>query len=194
MPPDSEGFRHHDVVARPRIRAAYDGDVDEILDLLSEAAHWVTTLGIAQWPEWFPREFIAEQVANNEVFVAVDGDVIAATVCVQWTDPMFWPDAAHDAVYIHRLAVRRSHAGAGLGEQIIRWAENEALAAGRAWIRLDCLTENTRLRRYYERLGFEHLDDIEGENPPPFDTTFRPRWRSSRYQKRCRRTPPLPAE
>lgn len=44
------------------------------------------------------------------------------------------------------------------------------------------MTENLRLRRYYEALGFRHRGDIDGENPPPF-TSFRPRWRTSLYEK-----------
>lgn len=39
------------------------------------------------------------------------------------------------------------------------------------------------LRRYYEALGFCHKGDINGDNPPPFNATFRRRWQASLYEK-----------
>lgn len=107
----------------------------------------------------------------------------AATVCLQWADPTFWPGADDDAVYVHRLAVKRSYAGRGIGERLLDWAAERAVEAGRAFVRVDCMTENAALRRYYEVLGFQHRGDVSGDNPAPFNMTFRSRWHASQYEK-----------
>ena len=92
---------------------------------------------------------------------------------------MFWSDADDEALYVHRLVVKRSHAGRGIGEQLLVWAAELAAGAGRSVLRGDCMTENTPVRHYYETLGFRHQDGISGDNPPPFSATFRRRWHTS---------------
>ncbi len=42
---------------------------------------------------------------------------------LQWSDPFFWGDNDTDAGYVHRLAVRRDHAGRGFGEALLAWAD-----------------------------------------------------------------------
>lgn len=158
-----------------------------MLDLLAEAAGWIrASTGIDQWPERFPRQFIADLIEEGSVYVTFDDEQLVATLCVQWADPVFWPDADDDAVYVHRLVVKRSHAGRGIGEQLLAWAAELAAGAGRPFLRLDCMTENARLRRYYETLGFRHQGDVSGDNPLPFNASFRPRWQTSLYEKRVR--------
>lgn len=169
------------------VRLAGSGDIEGVLDLLGEAASWIrASTGIDQWPERFPRRYIADLVDEGVVFVALDAGQVVATLCLQWADPVFWPDAGDDAVYVHRLVVKRSHAARGIGEQLLAWAGQRSAEAGRSFVRLDCMTTNIGLRRYYEALGFRHQGDISGENPPPFDASFRPRWQTSLYEKRVR--------
>jgi ribosomal protein S18 acetylase RimI-like enzyme len=156
------------------VRATAD-DVDEGLDVLAEAAAWLRERGIEQWPRRFPRGQIQESVARGETYVARYGDVTAGTLALQWDDAFFWGERPPDAGYVHRVAVRRAFAGAGLGARLIEWADREAAACGRRYLRLDCMAENQRLRKYYERLGFEHRSDVE-----------RGAWRASLYERPCR--------
>ncbi len=59
-----------------------------------------------------------------------------------------------------RLTVDRSHSGHGFGAALLDWI---GLAArrryGAEWIRVDVWSTNDKLRRYYERQGFEFYDD-----------------------------------
>jgi GNAT superfamily N-acetyltransferase len=164
------------------VRLAELDDVEPVIDLLAEAGHWVRAVtGVSQWPERFPREFMIDLVDRGALYVAHGGSVLAATLCLQWADPTFWPGADDDAVYVHRLAVKRSYAGSG--ERLLDWAAERAVETGRAFVRVDCITENAGLRRYYESLGFRHRGDVSGENPPPFNVTFHSRWYASQYEK-----------
>ena len=60
-----------------------------------------------------------------------------ATLCLPWADPMFWLQADHEALYVHHLAVKRSHAGRGIGEQLLVWAAELTAGAGRSFLRSD---------------------------------------------------------
>jgi GNAT superfamily N-acetyltransferase len=108
---------------------------------------------------------------------------VVGTVTLQWDDARFWGEAGSDgrAGYVHRLAVRRTHAGTGLGALLLSWAADEVLAAGRSRLRLDVVSHNRPLRRYYESVGFTFVRDVTGDWTAANGT---PRtWRTSLYER-----------
>jgi ribosomal protein S18 acetylase RimI-like enzyme len=134
------------------VRGAGPEDVELVGRILDEAE---------EWPRPFPREELAERTERDELFVVdLDGEP-AATFTLLWDDASFWGEQPPDAAYLHKLAVRRAFRGRGLGARIVEWAERRAAAAGRAYLRLDCLRDNVGIRGYYERLGFEHRGDVD---------------------------------
>jgi GNAT superfamily N-acetyltransferase len=142
------------------VRRAHHEDVEIVAGLLDEASAWVDDLGFSQWPLPFPRDQLAAAIERGEVHVveAEDGDAVA-TVSIQLDDP-YWGDQPSEALYVHKLVVRRNRAGRGIGAAIVEWANAEAAEAGREFLRLDCLGDNPGIRNYYEDLGFQHCGDI----------------------------------
>jgi predicted N-acetyltransferase YhbS len=161
------------------IRPARPGDVEAVGDVLAEASAWLQGKGIAQWPARFAADFLLGCTERGELYVATDGDSVVGTVTLQWSDPPFWGDR-NDAGFVHRLAVRRSHPGSGL--TLLQWAEGQVLARGRSFVCLDTLATNSRLRRYYEDLGFRAVGEITGPASHPTDPALGP-WRAVLYEK-----------
>jgi ribosomal protein S18 acetylase RimI-like enzyme len=158
------------------VRQAHPDDLDEVVAILSEAARWLLERGIYQWPDPFPRDRTAELVDGGEFYLAlVDGEP-AATFALLWSDPSFWGEQPPLAGYVHAIAVRRSYAGQRLGEKLLDWADERIAAAGREFLRLDCMSDNAVLREYYERLGFEPRGEAV------FDD-----FTATRFERRCRR-------
>lgn len=144
------------------ISRATPADIDDVLDILNEAARWLSSRGINQWPtDGFPRELIAGDVSRGEVFVARRDRRAVGTFTLQWSDELFWPGAAEAAGYIHRIAVRRD--ARGLGLELLKFAERATAAMGRRLLRLDCFSGNDMLCNYYERAGFVRRAEIEIE-------------------------------
>jgi predicted N-acetyltransferase YhbS len=142
------------------VREARPDDTEVVAELLDEATRWVGERGFEQWPLPFPRTQIVEAIARGEVFVAEhDGEPIG-TVTILTEDPQYWGARPPDALYVHKLAVARAHAGRGFGTAVIRWADRRAASLGRRFLRLDCLGDSAGIRRYYEQLGFEHRGDL----------------------------------
>lgn len=140
------------------VRPARPDEIDVVLDVLSDAARWLRARGIDQWPENFESDWVLPAIECGETWLAErDGEVVGSLV-VQWEDPIFWAGFPSDAGYLHRLAVRRS--GAGLGAQLLRWAEHHTAGNGKPFLRLDCVEWNESLRAYYERAGYEHVGDV----------------------------------
>jgi GNAT superfamily N-acetyltransferase len=142
------------------VRAATPEDVETVGRLLDDASTWVGDLGFRQWPLPFPRDEIAAAIERGEVYVAdVDGESVA-TVTLLESDP-FWGERPPDALYVHKLAVRRDHAGRGIGAALVEWAVQRAARGGRSFLRLDCLNADPGIRRYYESLGFEDRGEFD---------------------------------
>lgn len=147
------------------IRTAQPDDLPAIAQLLDKAGEWMRDQGIAdQWPIRFPLSDLGQRVNHGEIHVAYDGQTPVGTFALDWTaDPEFWQDehADADAGYLHRLAVARSHAGQGIGAQLVEHAATLVLRSGRHLLRLDCAKHNTRLHDYYRQLGFTHIRTID---------------------------------
>ena len=137
---------------------ASPADLATIAAVLEDARRWLAGRAIAQWPRPFADASIAEKIAAGEFWVArLDGWPVAV-VRLLWADPLFWGEREQgDAVYVHTLAVRRDHAGRGIGALVLRWAEGRARARRRRFLRLDYMADNRALVGYYEREGFALL-------------------------------------
>lgn len=153
------------------VRRARPGEEDVVLDLLAEAAAWLRGRGIAQWPPRFPASSVSAQIAAGEALLVEDTQPIA-TLAVTDEDTELWGADTAPAHHISGLAVARRVSGAHLGHRIIDWVAGKAAESGRRYVRLATSSDNSALRRYYERAGFEHVVD------PPHA-----RWPTSLYQR-----------
>jgi GNAT superfamily N-acetyltransferase len=131
--------------------------------IIEEVAAWGTAQG---FPNWIPGSFtgldsrgvshLLGDIAAGGLYLVWQGDAAVATVSLLEYDPIFWPEAGDEALYLHRFAVRRSAAGAG--RTAVLWCIDEARRRRRAFVRLDCLEDNPGIRRYYETFGFVAVD------------------------------------
>ncbi|MGA5194016.1 GNAT family N-acetyltransferase [Streptomyces exfoliatus] len=138
-------------------RIAAADQTDNVLRVLDEAAGWLGTRGIVQWPLRFEAEWVAEAIARGETWLVCAGDKVAGTITLDWDDPL-WADLGGSAGYVHRMAVCRW--AAGLGAVMLDWASDAASHRGVDVLRLDCVSSNARLRAYYEARGFMHRGDV----------------------------------
>jgi GNAT superfamily N-acetyltransferase len=123
---------------------ASPADIDDVLEILNEAARWLASRGINQWRvDGFPRDLIAGDISRGEVFLARRDRRAVGTFTLQWSDEQFWPGSADAAGYVHRIAVRRE--ARGLGIELLKFAERATAATGGKLLRLDCFSGNSVL-------------------------------------------------
>jgi len=146
------------------VRLAKREEAALVSGILTEACHWMERSGMALWrPEQLTEAQIAPDVAAGRFFLAWSrsGEALG-TVRLTPSDPLFWPEAGPDeALYLHRLAVRRSAAGGLVATALLRFAADRARAAQLPFVRLDVDAARPRLRAVYERFGFRHHSDRE---------------------------------
>lgn len=138
------------------VRFASTSETAVVSEVLEEAHAWLCSRGEPLWnhADLLPVAIEKDVAAGQYVLVPWKTGAVA-TARVTLSDPLFWPDAAlGEAVYLHRLAVRRSHAGRGVAAVVLDWCRAYARASGCAFLRLDCDAKRPRLRRVYEGSGF----------------------------------------
>ncbi len=165
------------------ITSAKSDNLKRYIDVLEEAAEWLNSRGLGQVPASLYRQSVAyfsDSIERGEVHLAfIDGHIVA-TLRLLSQDRIVWPEADHDALYVHNLVVCRAWRGRGLGRQMLDWAEQQTAIAAKRHLRLDCFASNGILRKYYEQAGFVGRGEVDAQYP--FGIL-----RLQRYEKEVRR-------
>lgn len=143
------------VVGSYSMRRATVAEVPLALGILREAVVWASERGTPVWAmsELLEDDFVS-CARDGELVLGYDGTTPVATMLLQSSDALYWPDAApNSAVYLHKVAVSRASAGQGWLGRLIDFATHHARARGIGLLRLDTLARPV-MRDMYERHGF----------------------------------------
>jgi GNAT superfamily N-acetyltransferase len=140
-----------------RIDSASESDIDGLCDVLVDCVEGGASVGFMlpitrDKALRFWRK-VAESVARDErvLFVAEEGDRIVGTVQIVFDLPENQPHRAD----VSKMQVHRSQRKKGVGEALMRAAEEAATKAGRTLLVLD--TASADAERLYERCGFHRV-------------------------------------
>ena len=149
-------FNGGEITENVIVRLAGNEDLPEIRDLLAEGGRFIVAQGGKNaWPDPFPAERVTPLLDAQCVYVArSDRHGTVGTITIVDEDQPFWGDRPRPSAHLHRLAVRRSLAGQGIGRQMVEWAIHTVARQGIPRLRLECLFDAARLRAFYESLGF----------------------------------------
>lgn len=133
--------------------------VPEALSILHEAAAWAEARGMGIWASHELREQDFRIAADaGELVLGYEGSVPVATMLLQTSDDLYWPEAApNSALYVHKLAIRRLVAGRGWLTRLIDFAVHEAQVRRVHLLRLDTVPRPV-MQAMYERHGFVVVD------------------------------------
>ncbi|MFC0540643.1 GNAT family N-acetyltransferase [Kutzneria chonburiensis] len=153
------------------IKVAQPDELSAVLEILDDAAGWLQTRGIDQWPASFTADAtwrtdrIRSYIEHGMTFLARNeaGQAVATVTLSKAADPQFahgWPDGPETGGYVFRMAVRRSAAGNDIGGQLLDWASSQVATWGKKWLRLDVHRFNQSLQEYYKRHGFAKIAEV----------------------------------
>lgn len=142
------------------VRQAGPSDVRTVREILVEAVRWLEKKGEPLWSEGdFPEEDIRRDIQAGLYFIAECDHMAVGVVTFALSDELFWPDVhENESAFLHRLAIRRSHAGGKVSSAILRWALDRATSLGLRHLRLDC-AKRPKLQAVYENFGFRWHSD-----------------------------------
>jgi GNAT superfamily N-acetyltransferase len=145
---------------RSTVRRAALAEVHDAVAIVREAATWAAARGIEVWgPREIREEAFEASARKAELLIGFADQTPAATMLLQTEDPIYWPnETPASALYLHKVAIRRSFAGQGWLARLIDFAVVEANSAGIPRLRLDTILR-PKLRSMYEQHGFGMLDE-----------------------------------
>lgn len=151
-----------------RFRPADETDLPALVRLRDDAARWMLAQGVTgQWqPGELGEDHFRRIMASGEVWIAEAQGRVAGAWELWWADDDAWGPQPPVAGYVHRLMVDRDTAPPGTGRLLLRAAERRVAAAGRAFVRLDCLAGNARLNAYYVNDGYRPVGHKAGKPQP----------------------------
>jgi hypothetical protein len=127
--------------------------------ILKEATQWLIDRGLSHWAldDFQIANFVAAAAAG-ELIIGFEGAEAAAVMLLQGADAIYWPtEMPGSALYIHKLAVRRTSAGRRWSAHMVEWAAAQASARAVPRLRLDTLA-GTTLQTLCESYGFLPVD------------------------------------
>ena len=144
-----------------QIRAVGEECVPVALLILREASQWLASRGLPGWTDLeLQNTDLPGHSAAGALILGFAGQSPVACMLLQRNDPIYWPEAVPgSALYLHKLAVRRSHAGGGWGARMIAWAKAEAQRLRVEHVRLDTWADS-RITELYSRHGFQLVDRL----------------------------------
>lgn len=140
-------------------------DLPPLRRLLQGCAAQLGAQGYRNWLDVDVTASLERDLVEREVWLLLDEGALVGSWTVG-TTPMraypagFWPEDGRRVLYLNRLAVAPAAQRRGLGARCMAAAEAQALARGIEAIRLDFLSVNPALRRFYGRLGYVPVGDV----------------------------------
>jgi GNAT superfamily N-acetyltransferase len=150
-------------------------NLQDILNLIDDAAAWLQNRGLDQWAKPWPSreerdERVRKSLLDGDTWLLWDGPTLVATVTThRHANPKLWNEMeqAEPAVYVHRLIVSRNYAGLDIGAGLLDWtAARAAREYGALWIRGEVWNTNEALHKYYKQRGFSYVRQADYEDCP----------------------------
>ncbi len=146
-------------------------DLERFSRVLLEVAGWLEAKGQPMWAaEELAPGALLERYDPAEMRLGVLSGEPAAAMVVQESDEFFWPNVPEgESLFVHELAAARRLKGRGAAAAMLDWAKARASEQERAYLRLDCAADRSKLCRFYEAYGFRRVGrGMVG----PYDTAF----------------------
>ncbi|GLX71020.1 GNAT family N-acetyltransferase [Paenibacillus glycanilyticus] len=152
------------------IRNIYPSEFDLFIEVLIEGARWIAKHSTPMWSESdLTVQRLMDGLTIDNFYAAFEDGKVAAVMILQEEDSFFWPeDRFGDALYIHKLCIRRQYAKTGLVGSMLAFAEKRASSLNKSYLKLDCASDRPPLRQLYELHGFQ----LVGEAYTVYPTAF----------------------
>lgn len=141
-------------------------EIPDILHLTNGCRLLMESNGIFQWTTEYPskRQFITD-VDRKELYVLkqntnIIGCIVLSVIMDEEYQNVKWLTENEANLYIHRLGVHATYQGKGFAQKLMDFAENYARTNNFTSVRLDTFSQNKRNQYFYEKRGYQKLEDI----------------------------------
>ncbi|WP_404356761.1 GNAT family N-acetyltransferase [Cytobacillus firmus] len=152
------------------IKIATNHDSSVIIEMLKQIAQWMKDNDINQWRfllDGGEDEEIKQAIINQETYIVLKDKNIVATFTLlskqsEWDRHIWGSDISSKSLYLHRLAITPTYMKKGIGKIILTWIQDNA--SEKEYLKLDCVTDNTKLNKFYKCNDFELTGVTDGHS------------------------------
>lgn len=154
-------------------KKAQEKDTDEIVKILNDAKAFLKASGSPQWQSGYPnRDTIAEDITENNGYVLVVGDKIAAYAAViVGREPNYaridgaWENDIEQYATIHRICISSDFQGQGLAKIFMADLLSLNYANGIRNYRVDTYKLNEPMQRLAKANGYVYRGVVKVNDP-----------------------------
>lgn len=139
-------------------------DLRSIQQLYTQAIKLQKERNAIVW-DGIDTKFLRQEISERHYFKIIDEGEIAAAFAVMYSDPHIWTDREDGtAVYFHRLVTHPQFKGRQYFAKTRDWLIQQVKGTHIKNIRIDTWTANKSLIAYYQKFGFQVVDEYTTEN------------------------------
>ena len=151
------------------VKATFD-DLSEIMEVVADAQQYLGSLGIDQWQNGYPQDFVIEEdIKNNEFYVLKSDkdEILGITMFSTAGEPSYnriegeWLTPVESTYgVIHRMAVLSSYKKAGLAQFMFEYFELELKKNEIKSMRIDTHKDNMGMQGLLKKRGYTYCGII----------------------------------
>ncbi|WP_077247774.1 GNAT family N-acetyltransferase [Bacillus sp. FJAT-27225] len=153
-----------------QIKIATIDDSSVIINMLKLIAQWMKDNDIDQWRfllDGGDDQEIEQAITSQETYIVLkDNDIVATFTLLseqsEWDRHIWGSDISSQSLYLHRLAIIPAYMKKGLGKSILTWIQDNV--SHKEYLRLDCVTDNSKLNNFYKNNDFELIGVTDGHS------------------------------
>lgn len=147
------------------IRKAEMNDLEGIMEILPEIIREMHMSNNYQWDANYPlaKDFTAD-IQRGNLFVSVKDNRVVGFICINNDEPQEYNElkwsSSEDALVIHRMGVSSDFRKAGIGAELVRFADELSRIRKVKFLKTDTYSLNTKAQGLFQKLGYNFVGKI----------------------------------
>lgn len=148
-----------------KIKVLSNDFANKALEIYQKCAAYHAEKGFYQWDKTYPNmEIILSDIEKGWLFGGFENDFLISLIAITEDEPeeyhnLNWSSKAPYKI-IHRLCVDTKHLRKGYAKEMMKFTENYCSNNQIHSIRLDTYTPNSGARKFYAKLGYSKIGEI----------------------------------
>lgn len=147
------------------MRKAVMEDTKGIMEIIKETISEMRTYNNIQWDESYPQEKdFMNDFHRGDLYVAEREGKLVGFVCINKVEPveydeLKWP-LNEDCMVVHRMAVNPNYRRSGIGTELMKFADELALANNIRYLKTDTYSINTKMNLLFTKCGYDLVGEM----------------------------------
>lgn len=147
------------------IRKAMLQDLNSIMEIIAKIIEEMHAYNNFQWDENYPQVCdFAVDIEKGELFVSERENKVVGFICINRDEPkeyegLKWSSAG-DALVIHRMGVSTDHRKAGIGTELVGYADELAKESNLSYLKTDTYSLNIKVQGLFQKCGYRFVGEM----------------------------------